>query len=66
MLKNYDELVKIDVTPYCDLRDAKDDKGKPIKVPYLNWAKCKELLHENACDVAERVFAYHVGCHVCG
>lgn len=47
MLKNYDELIKIDVTPYCDMRDAKDDKGKPIKVPYLNWAKCKELLHEN-------------------
>lgn len=47
MLKNYDELVKIDVVPYCDMRDAKDDKGKPIKVPYLNWAKCKELLHEN-------------------
>lgn len=33
MLKNYDELVKIDVIPYCDMRDAKDDKGKPIKVP---------------------------------
>ena len=29
------------------MRDAKDDKGKPIQVPYLNWAKCKELLHEN-------------------
>jgi len=47
MIKPYDELVKIDVLPYCEMRDAKDDKLKPIKVPYLNWAKCKELLHKN-------------------
>lgn len=47
MLKTYDELVKIDVIPFCDMREAKDDRGKSIKVPYLNWAKCKELLHQN-------------------
>lgn len=51
MLKPYKELRKIDVTPYCDMRDAKDDKGRPVKVPYLNWARCKELLHENGADV---------------
>lgn len=53
MLKNYDELVKIDVLPYCDVRKAKDDNGKPIDVPYLNWAKCKQLLHEYG---AEKVY----------
>lgn len=47
MLKSYAEMRKIDVLPYCDQREAKDDKGRSIKVPYLNWAKCKELLHQN-------------------
>lgn len=50
MLKPYSELVKIDVLPFCDYREAKDDNGRPIKVPYLNWAKCKELLHENGAE----------------
>lgn len=47
MLKSYEELRKIDVLPYCEYRDARDESGKKIKVPYLNWAKCKDLLHEN-------------------
>lgn len=50
MLKPYSELVKIDVLPYCDKREAKDDKGKKIQVPYLNWATCKNLLHENGAE----------------
>lgn len=36
----------IDVTPYCDKREAKDDKGKKIEVLYLNWARCKQILHD--------------------
>jgi len=51
MIKPYDELVKLDVKPFCDMRDAKDDKGKVIKVPYLNWAECVRLLHENGAEV---------------
>jgi hypothetical protein len=46
MLKPYSELVKIDVLPFCEVRETKDENGKKIKVPYLNWAKCKELLHK--------------------
>ena len=46
-LKPYHELVKLDVLPHCDMREAKDERGKKIQVPYLNWAKCVELLHEN-------------------
>lgn len=53
MLKPYNELVTIDVVPFCDFRKAKDDNGKEIDVPYLNWAVCKKLLHENG---AEKVF----------
>lgn len=53
MLKPYNELVQIDVKPYCDFREAKDDKGNKFDVPYLNWAVCKSLLHENG---AEKVF----------
>lgn len=53
MLKTYAELRKVDVKPFCEMREAKDDKGKTIQVPYLNWAKCKELLHEHG---AERVY----------
>lgn len=50
MLKPYNELVKIDVLPYCDKREAKDDKGRKVLVPYLNWATCKTLLHENGAE----------------
>ena len=50
-IKNYAEMRKIDVLPYCDQREAKDDRGRSIKVPYLNWAKCKELLHQNGAEV---------------
>lgn len=45
-LLKYAELVKVDVLPHCDTREAKDDSGKKIQVPYLNWAKCIELLHD--------------------
>lgn len=50
MLKPYSELVKIDVLPFCDKREAKDDRGKKVQVPYLNWATCKNLLHENGAE----------------
>lgn len=53
MLKSYEELRKIDVTPYCDKRKAKGDNNKEIEVLYLNWARCIDLLHENG---AEKVF----------
>lgn len=52
MLKSYDELRKIDVTPYCSIRKEKQG-NKTIDIPYLNWAKCVDLLHENG---AENVF----------
>lgn len=37
-LKSYEELRKIDVTPFTEERDG---------AKYLNWAKCIDLLHEN-------------------
>lgn len=49
-LKSYEELRKVDVSPFCDVREARDDKGKSIKVPYLNWARCVELLHQNGAE----------------
>lgn len=52
-LKPYNELVKIDVLPFCEKRKAKDDNGRTVEIPYLNWAMCKHLLHENG---AESVF----------
>lgn len=42
MLKSYAELRKVDVTPYVEKRDGND---------YLNWARCKELLHANGAEV---------------
>ena len=51
MLKSYNELRKIDVLPYCEERETKNERGKTVKVPYLNWAKCKDLLHENGAEV---------------
>lgn len=38
MLKSFEELVKIDVKPYCFKRDG---------FYYLNWAVCVMLLHEH-------------------
>ena len=49
-LKSFNELIKIDVRPQCDTRDAKDENGKTIKVPYLSWGKCVKLLHENGAN----------------
>ena len=44
MLKNFDEMRKIDVSQHVEKRDGMD---------YLNWAKCVDLLHDNG---AEKVF----------
>lgn len=54
-IPKYSELAKVDVLPYCDTRKAKDDLGRAVDVPYLNWAKCKALLHEQG---AEKVVFY--------
>ena len=51
MIRSYAEMRKIDVLPLCEKRKAKDDRGKDIEVPYLNWAKCMDLLHENGAEV---------------
>lgn len=42
MLKKYSELRAVDVTPFVEKRDGAD---------YLNWARCKELLHQNGAEV---------------
>lgn len=44
MLKPYEVMREIDVTPYCEERDG---------MAYLNWAKCIDLLHEHG---AEKVY----------
>jgi hypothetical protein len=41
---SYAEMRKIDVSPFVEKRDGND---------YLNWAMCKELLHQNG---AEKVY----------
>ena len=43
-IKSYAEMRKVDVTPYLEKRDGND---------YLNWARCKELLHAHG---AEKVY----------
>lgn len=50
MLKKFDELYKIDVSPFCDKKKGKDDNGQVIDIPYLNWAKCVTLLHDNGAE----------------
>ena len=42
MLKSFNELRKVDVSPYVEKRDGVD---------YLNWARCKQLLHDNGAEV---------------
>lgn len=41
-IKSYAEMRKIDVSPFVEKRDGND---------YLNWARCKELLHNNGAEV---------------
>ena len=41
LTKSFNELRKVDVTPYIKQRDGFD---------YLNWAKCIDLLHENGAE----------------
>jgi hypothetical protein len=41
MIKTFQEMRKIDVTPYIEKRDGVD---------YLNWARCKQLLHDNGAE----------------
>ena len=41
MLKSYEELRQIDVSPYCEERD---------KVSYLPYNKCFDLLHKNGAE----------------
>ena len=38
MIKDFNDMMAIDVSAYTDKRD---------EFPYLNWAVCKKLLHEN-------------------
>lgn len=42
MNKSWNEMYAIDVSEFCDERD---------KIKYLNWAKCKKLLHDNGAKV---------------
>lgn len=46
--KSFEEMMKIDVSPYVKKRDGAD---------YLGWAICKKLLHDNG---AEEVMFYPV------
>lgn len=41
-IKSYDEMRKVDVSPFTEKRDGNY---------YLNWAMCKELLHQNGASV---------------
>lgn len=48
-MKTFEEMMAIDVSPYCKERIAKDDNGRQVTIPYLPWAKCVTLLHDNGC-----------------
>lgn len=41
MIKPYAEMRQVDVSAHVEKRDGAD---------YLNWAKCKELLHQNGAE----------------
>ena len=42
MIKSYAEMRQVDVSAFVEKRDGND---------YLNWARCKELLHQNGAEV---------------
>lgn len=41
MLKSYEEMRKVDVSPFCEKREG---------FTYLNWAMCMSLLRENGAE----------------
>lgn len=51
-LKSFQELLNVDVLPHCDVRVGKDENGRKIEIPYLNWAKCLCLLYEHGAENA--------------
>lgn len=53
MLKNRAELREIDILPYCEKKIGKDDQGRRVEIPYLNWAKCMDLLYEFGAEHVE-------------
>ena len=42
MIKSFAEMRKVDVSKYLETRDG---------IEYLNWARCKQLLHDNGAQV---------------
>lgn len=42
MIKSFAEMRKVDVSQYLEKRDG---------IEYLNWARCKQLLHDNGAQV---------------
>lgn len=50
MLKPFLEMYEIDVAPYCEYREAKDENGKKLKIPYLPWEACLILLRQNGVE----------------
>jgi|GEM_PF-404679 len=50
MLKPFLEMRDIDVRQYCKHRKTKDEDGNVLTIPYLPWAKCLVLLHENGAE----------------
>ena len=54
MLKNYEEMLKVDVSKFVDTRDGAE---------YLNWATVVDLLHENGATAVyfEPVVNEHTG-----
>lgn len=53
MLKSRSELRGVDISTFIKTRKGKDEKGKEIKIPYLPWGRCVDLLYEHG---AERVW----------
>lgn len=52
-MKTWNEMLKIDVSKYCKNREAKDERGNKVLIPYLPWAACLKLLYDNG---AKNVF----------
>ena len=50
MLAPFKELREVDVTDHCKYRETTDDNKKKVKIPYLPWAKCLNLLYDHGAE----------------
>lgn len=52
-MKDFIEMMNLDLTGRTSTRKGKDESGKVIDLEYLSWSECKLILHEQGAKVVD-------------